>query len=980
MPGKWFTWFIVFSYISTIASPLNVQVFSVARAAQPPSPPQVQPGPGEVLPSQPPVAPGPQAPVPAQPGVPGRPERTLPPSPSGASGGMVSLNFNRADLVEIIHILAQHLRLTYTIDPEVKGTVTINSAEPLRTEDLLPIFHQVLRMNGAVAVRAGSIYRIMPIKDGKGVARPVGSSREDSFALQIVPVRFFAVGEMKKVLSPFVMPGGEIIENPRGNFLIIMDLPSNIQRLVELADLIDVQVFAGTRMEIYQPKVASAEELATEMTKVMQAYASSVPQAENFTAQFLALPRINQLLVISHSEAAWTYAKRWLDRIDVIAEGPGRRIFVYPVENGKAEDLANVLSAALGLPAPAGVGQRRTLEELHRSTPGGTSQFGGGRPTTGTPGTSGSGFGSSGFGAQQPLGAYAAAQIPAPAGQPAAPTQPAPGLAPLPTPPRAAVPGAPGAPTAKPEEQLRIVADPATNSLIIYGTTQEFQNIKNILKELDAVPRQVLLDVLVAEVSLTDTESLGLDYEIRPGNTQFLDRTLPSRGSVLTGILNSLGAANATTGLTPFALGVTGIFGPGNVRILVNALMTDSRVKILSSPSVLASDNRPARIQVGSEEPVATGQLTAATGAITPSSSTTIQYRNTGRIVTIIPQVNSKGLVNLQTLIEVSQRGPLVQVGTSNDLFPSFDLRQAETTAVVQDGDSLAIGGIIAENKRSDKSGVPYLMDIPVLGRFFRTTSDNTVRTELIMLITPHVIRNRSEGTAVTEEFKSKLSTLRNDLERMRLERERDLEKMKRDWQNQPKPAVPAPSTEPPPNPSPSSGPALLEPPIAPLRNINVAPAESPSTRPNPGLPDSTSYNPASLLMSGALSTPTAPVLNKTPEPPQGREIRSPTSVASLKEPPRLTPADSNTGHASSRRGPVWTVQVASLNQNRDAEGVAGKLKVKGYDAYVVAAEVRSKLWHRVRVGQGIELSEAFELRSRLRAREHFDQAFVALR
>ena len=242
-----------------------------------------------------------------------------------------------------------------------------------------------------------------------------------------------------------------------------------------------------------------------------------------------------------------------MERIDVIAEGPGRRIFVYPVENGKAEELANVLSAALGLPAPAGGGQRRTLEDLHRSTPGGTSQSGGGSQFGGSrSGTSGTS--SSGFGSQQPFGAYAAAQIPAPAGQPAAPVpQPAPGvpvlpgLAPLPgAAPRAPTPGAPGAPTAKPEEQLRIVADPATNSLIVYGTAQEFQNIKNILKELDAVPRQVLLDVLVFEVSLTDTESLGFDYEIRPGNTTFLGRTLPSRGSVLTGILSSLAAAAAT--------------------------------------------------------------------------------------------------------------------------------------------------------------------------------------------------------------------------------------------------------------------------------------------------------------------------------------------------------------------------------------------------------------------------------------------------
>ncbi len=913
------------------------------------------------------------------------------PPPTVASGGMVSLNFNRADLIEIIHILAQHLRLTYTIDPEVKGTVTINSSEPLRTEDLLPIFHQVLRMNGAVAVRAGNVYRIMPIKDGKGLARPMGASREDSFAIQIMPVRFFAVAEMKKVLTPFVMPGGEIIENPRGNFLVIVDLPSNIQRLMEIADLIDVQVFAGTRMEIYQPKVASAEELATEMTKVMQAYAASVPQTESFAAQFLALPRINQLLVISHSEAAWTYAKRWLDRIDVIAEGPGRRIFVYPVENGKAEELANVLSAALGLPAPAGGGQRRTLEDLHRSTTGGGSQsgMGGGRSTTGAPGTSGSGFGSSGFGSQQPFGAYAAAQIPAPAGQPAAPVpQPAPGvpvppgLAPLPpgTAPRAPTPGAPGAPTAKPEEQLRIVADPATNSLIVYGTAQEFQNIKNILKELDAVPRQVLLDVLVAEVSLTDTERLGFDYEIRPGNTTFLNRTLPSRGSVLTGILNSLGAA--TDGISPGPFGVTGVFGPGNVRILVNALATDSRVKILSSPSVLATDNRPARIQVGSEEPIATGSVSSPISTSTPggtgfASSTTVQYRNTGRIVTIIPQVNSKGLVNLQALVEVSQRGQNVVVGQES--FPAFDIRQAETTAVVQDGDTLAIGGMIAENKRNDKNGIPYLMDIPVLGRFFRTTSDDTTRTELIMLITPHVIRSRTEGTEVTEELKSKLSTLRNDLERMRLERERDLEKMKREWQQQQKPAAPAPTDEPP-SPSPSSSPARPEPAVTPLRNISVAPGELPSPRLSQDLEASTGGSPASVLVSRVLPAQAVAVQGKTAEPAQRKEIPAALSVVAPKELPRVAPVTTNPAREHSRRGPLWTVQVASLNQTRDAEGVADKLKVKGYDAYVIAAEVKSKIWHRVRVGQGVDLGEATELRKTLRSKESFDQAFIALR
>ncbi len=342
------------------------------QQSQPPAPTE------EGATSQPPVTPTPQ--------------RRLSQSPSIPSGGMVSLNFNRADLVEIIHIIAQQLHLTYTIDPEVKGTVTINSAEPLRSEDLLPIFHQLLRMNGAVAVRTGNLYHIMPIKDAKGLARPAGQNREDSFALQIIPVRFFSVAEMKKILTPFLQPGAEMIDNPRGNFLVVMDLPSNIQRLMEIADLFDVQVFAGTRMEIYQPKVASADELSQEMTKVMQSFAASAPQTDTFTAQFIPLPRINQLLVISNSEAAWTYAKRWLDRIDVVAEGPGRRIFIYPVENGKATELADVLNQALGQPSTGSRSSTQTLESLHRSNASMTSgssgqsntntgQYGFGRPS-----------------------------------------------------------------------------------------------------------------------------------------------------------------------------------------------------------------------------------------------------------------------------------------------------------------------------------------------------------------------------------------------------------------------------------------------------------------------------------------------------------------------------------------------------------------------------------------------------------------------
>ncbi|MGH7823868.1 MAG: type II secretion system secretin GspD [Candidatus Binatia bacterium] len=981
MPGKRFIWFVGLFYLAgcassltteqSLAPPQQTQMPALQRSAAPqPRPvagaaPAMRAAASPVAPEttpRPDDAPAPQpTPTPQEEPAPQRvpPERRLLPPPSAAGGGdLVSLNFSRADLVEIIHILAQHLKLTYTIDPEVKGTVTIHSAEPLRREDLLPIFHQVLRMNGAVAVRSGNIYRIMLIKDAKGVARPAGQSREDGFALQVVPVRFFSVAEMKKLLTPFLMPGGEIIEYPRGNFLIIVDLPSNIQRLAEIADLIDVQVFAGSRMEIYQPKIASAEELAAEMTKIMQSFAASAPQVETFTAQFIPIPRINQLLVISHSDAAWTYAKRWLERIDVIAEGPGRRIFVYPVENGKATELADVLSQALGLPSAGRRETTRTLQDLHRSSPSGTGLSIGSRPST-------SMTGPSGLGTQQgpPYGAFAT--VPAP-GQPAAPP-----------PPVAAAPGAPRPPVppaaaARPEEQLRIVPDPATNTLIIYGTTQEFQNIRNILKELDIMPRQVMLDVLVAEVTLTDDETFGVEYEIlrRGGDVRIFDREFSSRGGVLSGLLNSLDAASTTTGLSSFPSGVSGVIGTGNaVRAFINALKSDSRAKILSSPTVLATDNRPARIQVGSEEPVATGTITGAVGTV--ASSTTIQYRNTGRIVTIIPQVNSLGLVNLQILAEVSQRGANVLVGS--DSFPSFDTRQAETTAVVQDGETLAIGGIITDDKTRSRTGIPYLMDIPIIGRFFGTTSDEATRTELIMLITPRVIRSVPEARYATEEFKYKLSQLRNELERLEKERAK---------------AKPPPPPEPQPDaPEPSPAPSSRAPGSSTNQEKSGAPpqrislplplAQGPSQDSELAKTETVKREPAAPVQRAEIVIPGSGGLEAekpVPLPSEAYvapaavkiETHRPAGAAAGKPPPQ-----------SAKPTQQWMVQVASFALEKDAENLANQLRQKGYDTYVITADIAAKTWYRVRVGRLSKREEALELQQKLKALEKFEESVL---
>ena len=209
------------------------------------------------------------------------------------------------------------------------------------------------------------------------------------------------------------------------------------------------------------------------------------------------------------------------------------------------------------------------------------------------------------------------------------------------------------------------------------------------------------------------------------------------------------------------SIGSQGIFGFLTNRdeflVLMNALATDDKVNILSTPHVIAADNREANILIGEEVPILTS---TSTSSLTDTARTinSVQYRETGKILTILPQVNSAGLVNLEIRQEVSAVGS-AEFGRTNS--PSFVSREAETTVVVQDGESVVLGGIIDDQVRRNRSGVPYLMDVPVLGRLFRVDSEKVERTELIILITPRVIRNRQELRAVSQEFTGRIQTLK---------------------------------------------------------------------------------------------------------------------------------------------------------------------------------------------------------------------------
>ncbi|MEW6273030.1 MAG: hypothetical protein AB1689_27445, partial [Thermodesulfobacteriota bacterium] len=341
------------------------------------------------------------------------------------------------------------------------------------------------------------------------------------------------------------------------------------------------------------------------------------------------------------------------------------------------------------------------------------------------------------------------------------------------------------------QNEVRIVADEIANAIVILATKRDYEQILKVLRDLDVVPRQVVIEVLIAEVSLNKGLQMGLQTTLTnpgavgdvpgPTATSAAPTPVPTQSPAgASSLLNSVLQDATDTGpggtnleflrrlINVDAAGtLTAIItDQSSFRLTLTALASANRLKVLASPHILTADNREASIHIGTEIPILTSQANIAgiqTGTGQTALVNNIQYRSTGVILTVLPQVNADGLVNLQVRQEVSEVGDANFGGTGS---PAFTTREAETTAVVQNGDSLLIGGIIQETSSRGRAGVPYLMDLPVLGRLFRTDNDNVRRVELIVLLTPHVIRNRSESLLVTEEYKDRLWDVVDEIER----------------------------------------------------------------------------------------------------------------------------------------------------------------------------------------------------------------------
>jgi general secretion pathway protein D len=634
----------------------------------------------------------------------------------------VGFRLENADLLQFVNLVASELKLNYVVDPAVKGAVTISTAGDLKPEDLLPILETVLKMNNATAIKTGNFYRIVPLstapRNPLGIVtntKGPGLPEDDRMLMQIIPLKFVFAADMAKMLTPFLSEGGTVAVHEAGNTLILVDDSLNVKRLLEILQQFDNSSFAAQRVRLMPVHNNVASALVPELEAIFSTYALSDKETP---LRFVPLDRINGILVAAADPAAFDEVEQWLAKLDQPAAPKAIQTFVYRVQNSEAEYLVRLLNAlrgegggsvsATGLGTSRGAAGRGGGLASGRANPGSTTiqeQSSQERSSETTAG----------------MGALSS-------------------------------PGGEGTATA-PEKRLRIITDPVSNSIIVQGTAQEYADIAKTLDKLDIVPRQVLIEARVYEVDITGDLSFGLTYALQQRGT-----VPPFTGDY--GVSTS-GSLTATAGLL---IGQT-----HQLMAFLTASENRSRVKTLSAPTVLTTDSTEARIQVGASVPVLTSQGLAAGGQIGGNSlyTSTVTNVDTGIILTVTPRITSTGLVSLSINQDISSAVP--PPAGSAIQSPSFNKDSVSTHAVAQDGQTIALGGLIKYSYNKTVYRIPLLGDIPWLGVLFGSTSYNTTETELIVLLTPRIISTLPGANAATRELRDKLKDLRREFKKDQL-------------------------------------------------------------------------------------------------------------------------------------------------------------------------------------------------------------------
>jgi general secretion pathway protein D len=677
------------------------------------------------------------------------------PAAATDQAGDVTLNFANADIREVVRtVLGDVLKLTYVVDPKVQGTVTAQTSRALARDAVLPVLEVILKASGAALVSDNGVYRVVPLDDAARAALAGGLSitaaqRGLGFGLKIIPLKFIGAAEIQKVVEPSVPAGGSLRIDPARNLLIVSGAQAELNGFAELVQTLDVDFLAGMSFVLFNLQNASAEPVVAELGKIFEGDAEG-PFAG--VLRFVPLNRLNAVLAISSQRSYLDRARGWIERLDRPEAEGEPRLHVYYVQNSRAADLAAVLGDLFssrnvftelpqGITAPGTTPMEIAAGRTGPQAPGQTPSFGRGAAGAGNAPLSSSGIGAGSTPLQGPqIGQASAApqtgragQARRPGGTAAGGPGQAPGLD------QGLGPG-PGAGAGAGGPSIRIVADEKNNALVIYTAGRDYRMIQDALRQLDIVPLQVLIEATIAEVTLNDQLRYGVQYFIREGNFRF---NLVNPNSPLTGIVPTVpGFAIELGQTTPYAI--------------LSALTAITHVNVISSPQVMVLDHQSAFLQVGDQVPISTGQASNLNNPNTVLINT-IQYRDTGVILTVTPRVNTNGLISMDIEQEVSAVAPTT---TSTINSPTIQERRIQSSVAIQSGDTIALGGLIRDSRTRTKSGIPILSSIPVLGALFGTTDTTSERTELLVLLTPHAVGTAQQARELTDELRRRLRAI----------------------------------------------------------------------------------------------------------------------------------------------------------------------------------------------------------------------------
>ena len=666
-------------------------------------------------------------------------EASAVPSPNGSVVSPVDgvdINFENADIGTVARtLLGDTLGVSFVVDPRVQGNVTLSSNGPIARRDVLPVFESVLRMSNAALVREGNLVKILPIPEATGIGPVTLGGGEPGFGVSIVPLRYTSAATIAKAVENFVTRPGAVRVDQARNLLLIQGTTSERRDALVVISTFDVEWLRKQSVGIYPLKSTTPDTMIRELEKVFDVADGGQGQG---VVRFQPIARMNAVMAVSRSEKLLERATQWVQRLDR-SDNNGTAVRIYQLNFGNATKIAKILNDIF-------VGRSGTNAE----TP--TNQL-----APGTNATASRLDALSAGGAGAPAGGASSSSTSTPAGQSAGSESNS----------RTSIStafgsfaerwnqddnnagGANGSPQRGVMQNVRITANTADNTIVVYSNQEDYRTIEHALGQLDRPQLQVAIDAMVAEVTLNDQLQYGVQYFL----TSSAVGAQSNQGSA--GLFNAAASAAQSALLARVLPGFNLLLGSeANPRLIINALDTVTSTKVLSAPSLVVTDNQPAILEVGQDVPISTGSATVLTTQNTVVN--TIDMRSTGIILKVLPHVHPNGSIELEIEQEVSAVVP-TQPST---LTPTITQRRVHSTVRMTSGQTVLLGGLISENNQATKSGMPVVDQIRYLGDLLSNKTDVRNRTEIIIFVKAQLIRNGFDAQKVSEEFRERLQSM----------------------------------------------------------------------------------------------------------------------------------------------------------------------------------------------------------------------------